>query len=176
VQATPTNCFRVFNTVRTPGPVTPEYTRNIVRLELSTPGLILAGGQYWLDWQFADSFPVAEVFVPPVTHPGMRGLVDGNAAQYRPLSLVGGGQWIDLVDPGKPSSAPDWPQDLPFILKGTVFCAGDINTDGSLDLEDFFLFLNGFDQTLPQADVNTDGVVDLADFFMFLGAFDVGCP
>ncbi len=54
-------------------------------------------------------------------------------------------------------------------------CRGDVNFDGEVDLNDFFDFLNGFDQNLPIADVNGDLSIDLGDFFDFLGAFDQGC-
>ncbi len=50
----------------------------------------------------------------------------------------------------------------------------DLNGDDVSDLEDFFLFLSGFDSTDEVADVNHDGTVDLADFFQFLSDFDVG--
>jgi hypothetical protein len=174
--ATPTNCFRVFNTVVGPFPAAPEYTRNIVRIEVSTPGLSLVSGTYWLDWQYADAVPVAEVFAPPVTHPGMRGVDGANAVQYRPLSLAGGGVWIPLVDPGKPASAPDVAQDLPFLVIGTPLCVADLDLDGMVDLADFFRFLNGFDSSTADGDVNTDGVVDLEDFFLFLNLFQESCP
>ncbi len=52
----------------------------------------------------------------------------------------------------------------------------DVTHDGSVDLADFFEFLNCFDQSLPCADLTGDTEVDLADFFDFLGAFDQnGC-
>lgn len=173
--ATPTNCYRVLNSAAVPFPVAPDFSRNVFRIEVATPGLSLSPGTYWLDWQFADNVPVAEVFVPPVTHPGMRGIVGGNAMQFRPLSLAGGGSWLALNDTGKPSAAADVPQDLPFILVGQPLCISDLNLDGEVDLADFFLFLEGFDRTLPVADVNTDGLVDLVDFFLFLERFDVSC-
>lgn len=64
-----------------------------------------------------------------------------------------------------------------FWPRGTVTapCPSDLNDDGMSDLEDFFLFLNAFDQTDYAGDFTQDGVMDLADFFGFLNAFDAGC-
>jgi V8-like Glu-specific endopeptidase len=54
-------------------------------------------------------------------------------------------------------------------------CPADIDADGQSDLVDFFAFLNGFDQSLPDGDANLDGEIDLTDFFLFLNYFDQGC-
>lgn len=54
-------------------------------------------------------------------------------------------------------------------------CAADVNCDQTVDLGDFFQFLNDFDQTLAGADITRDGEVDLGDFFAFLNAFDQSC-
>ncbi len=54
-------------------------------------------------------------------------------------------------------------------------CPSDVNSDGVVDLADFFQFFNDFDQSLPGADITGDANVDLADFFAFLNAFDANC-
>ncbi len=54
-------------------------------------------------------------------------------------------------------------------------CIADVTGDQSIDLADFFQFLNDLDQNSLGADVTSDGSVDLADFFAFLNAFDTGC-
>lgn len=170
-----TNAFRVFNSVAPPAPPTPDFTRNVLRVELATPGLVLTEGTYWIDWQFVDPLPVSEIFCPPLTLPGSRGPADANAMQYRPLAIVGGGRWWPLIDAGKPASAPDVPQDLPFQVIGAPVCVSDLDLDGVSDLVDFFMFLNAFDSGDLLADVISDGIVDLADFFAFLNGFDAGC-
>lgn len=169
------NSYRVFNTLALPLAPLPDYTRIVQRLEVATPGLSLYGGTYWLDWQFVDASPLAEVFVPPVTHRFSRGVAGANALQFRPLALVGGGEWYNLVDPGKPSTSIDVLQDLPFIIHGRSVCVADLDGDGGVDLGDFFNFLAGFDQSTGDGDVNSDGVIDLTDFFLFLSQFDSGC-
>lgn len=70
------------------------------------------------------------------------------------------------------SNACDSAESHPAALQ---VCLADVNCDASVDLNDFFQFLNEFDQTLPGADIDADGSVDLADFFGFLNAFDQGC-
>jgi len=54
-------------------------------------------------------------------------------------------------------------------------CVADLDLSGEVDLADFFIFFNAWDQTQSQADVDFSGEIDLADFFMFLNAFDAGC-
>lgn len=62
---------------------------------------------------------------------------------------------------------------LRLILKPA--CIADVSGDGTVDLVDFFQFLNDFDISAPGADVDGVPGVDLGDFFAFLNAFDVGC-
>lgn len=54
-------------------------------------------------------------------------------------------------------------------------CASDLNCDRTVDLLDFFEFLNCWDLGWPCADVTRDAQVDLADFFGFFQGFDLGC-
>ncbi|MCC5786398.1 MAG: hypothetical protein JJU33_06845 [Phycisphaerales bacterium] len=58
---------------------------------------------------------------------------------------------------------------------GTTPCAPDLNGDGVVDADDFFLFLQLFAAGDPRADFNNDGVIDADDFFAFLNAFAAGC-
>ncbi len=54
-------------------------------------------------------------------------------------------------------------------------CRPDLNSDGVVDADDFFLFLSLFADGDPIADFNNDGVIDADDFFEFLAAFAAGC-
>ncbi len=54
-------------------------------------------------------------------------------------------------------------------------CPPDLNGDGVVDADDFFLFLSLFADGDPIADFNADGVIDADDFFAFLSAFAEGC-
>ncbi|MCC5787625.1 MAG: trypsin-like peptidase domain-containing protein, partial [Phycisphaerales bacterium] len=59
---------------------------------------------------------------------------------------------------------------------GTIpTCPPDMNGDGVVDADDFFLFLSFFASGDPRADFNNDGVIDADDFFAFLSAFAAGC-
>ncbi|MCC5786474.1 MAG: hypothetical protein JJU33_07225 [Phycisphaerales bacterium] len=68
------------------------------------------------------------------------------------------GQYIGLLD-----------------LGGAPTCPPDLNGDGVVDADDFFLFLQLFADGDPRADFNNDGVIDADDFFAFLAAFAAGC-
>ncbi len=54
-------------------------------------------------------------------------------------------------------------------------CPPDLNGDGVVDADDFFLFLQLFAAGDSRADFNNDGVIDADDFFAFLTAFAAGC-
>ncbi|MCC5785745.1 MAG: dockerin type I repeat-containing protein [Phycisphaerales bacterium] len=54
-------------------------------------------------------------------------------------------------------------------------CPPDLNGDGVVDADDFFLFLQLFADGDLRADFNNDGVIDADDFFEFLNAFAQGC-
>ncbi|MCC5787729.1 MAG: hypothetical protein JJU33_13635 [Phycisphaerales bacterium] len=54
-------------------------------------------------------------------------------------------------------------------------CPPDLNGDGVVDADDFFLFLQLFADGDMRADFNNDGVIDADDFFDFLTAFAAGC-
>ncbi|MBT7789915.1 MAG: choice-of-anchor D domain-containing protein [Calditrichaeota bacterium] len=59
------------------------------------------------------------------------------------------------------------------IKKETV--AGDLSEDldgnGIVDFDDFFIFADAFGTSNPQSDFNSDGIVDFDDFFIFADAF-----
>ncbi len=58
---------------------------------------------------------------------------------------------------------------------GLSECPADINADGELDGDDFFLFLDLFGEDDPSVDFNHDGTIDSADFFAYLDIFVHGC-
>ncbi len=63
-----------------------------------------------------------------------------------------------------------------YVPGGTIpTCPPDMNGDGVVDADDFFLFLQFFAAGDPRADFNNDGVIDADDFFSFLSAFAAGC-
>ncbi len=63
-----------------------------------------------------------------------------------------------------------------YVPGGTIpTCPPDMNGDGVVDADDFFLFLSLFAAGDSRADFNNDGVIDADDFFAFLSAFAAGC-
>ncbi|MCC5787921.1 MAG: dockerin type I repeat-containing protein [Phycisphaerales bacterium] len=61
------------------------------------------------------------------------------------------------------------------IAPGGPVCIPDLNGDGVVDADDFFLFLQLFAAGDLRADMNNDGVIDADDFFLFLNLFAQGC-
>ncbi len=61
------------------------------------------------------------------------------------------------------------------ISTGGPTCRPDLNGDGVVDADDFFLFLQLFAAGDARADFNNDGVIDADDFFIFLNEFALGC-
>ncbi|TVS09162.1 MAG: hypothetical protein EA423_00440, partial [Phycisphaerales bacterium] len=54
-------------------------------------------------------------------------------------------------------------------------CRPDLNNDGVVDADDFFLFLQFFAAGDMRADMNCDNLIDADDFFEFLTLFAAGC-
>ncbi len=79
------------------------------------------------------------------------------------------------MDKGKPASAADVAQDLPFLLSGAVGCAADFNGDSVLDFFDYLDFVDAFSNGDMTADFNSDGVVDFFDYLDLVDAFSQGC-
>ncbi|MBK7403815.1 MAG: hypothetical protein IPJ41_04070 [Phycisphaerales bacterium] len=59
-------------------------------------------------------------------------------------------------------------------IKGMI-CIADWNSDGTVNTQDFIVYLNAWAAKKPCADVNTDGVVNTQDFIAFLNAWTAGC-
>ena len=51
----------------------------------------------------------------------------------------------------------------------------DINGDGCVNLQDYFLFRNDYNSTNPRSDFNGDGVVDMADYIIFQADYGKSC-
>ncbi len=54
-------------------------------------------------------------------------------------------------------------------------CEADLDGDGGLDSDDFFLYLGLFAGGDKRADINGDGTIDADDFFAYLDLFADGC-
>jgi hypothetical protein len=96
--------------------------------------------------------------------------------------LDDGGSWAGLWV--NPTTEPNFPNILSEAANTAVLtievpggpaCPPDLNGDGVVDADDFFLFLQLFADGDMRADFNNDGVIDADDFFAFLSAFAAGC-
>lgn len=106
--------YRIFNSqVPSPGS-TVGTTRKIWKVTASAP-VSLTAGTYWIKYQLQNVTIANGGFLPPVTIAGNRGLAGWNAKQLDAVN----GTWTSLFDDGNPSSAPDYPMDMPFVITFT---------------------------------------------------------
>jgi hypothetical protein len=75
----------------------------------------LGPGTYWVKYQLQNVTPASGGFFPPVTLPDTRGLPTFNAKQFDAI----GGTWVSIIDDGNPTTAPDYPLDMPFVITYT---------------------------------------------------------
>ena len=182
--ATPTNILRIFSTqaiIGTSLAALPTTDRVVWELRAAiSPPLAARSGTLWLDWQIMTSTPQIAAFAPSVTVLDRRTRVGGSPSNARQLRLSGApviaDTWVPLVDSGKPSTAVDVAQDLPFLVRGDALqgaCSpADIATDDGIPLinataqssnngiteGDYNLFFAGFFDALPFCDIaNDDG-------------------
>jgi hypothetical protein len=81
-----------------------NFTRPIMKIACSTPGLTLNGGTYWIEYSFANS-GVTSSFTPYITISGK--LSTGNAKKRTGIT------WANATDAGGA-------QGLPFLMYGTA--------------------------------------------------------
>jgi hypothetical protein len=112
----------------------PNTNRKVwkVRGNISTT---LTPGTYWVVYQF-HATDNGTIFAPPVTVLGSRGLAGWNAKQNfvantSPGVVLG---WANILDIGYPDTAPDVPQDLPFLINGTINPLGVNQNDFSTSI------------------------------------------
>lgn len=112
--STNSNLYRIFNSLYPSPGTTPGTTRIIWQNTLSvSPSITLTAGHYWIDFQL-DAGSSGN-FTPSITIVNTRGTSVMNA-----LQKIGTGAWTPIVDTGNPTAAPDFPQDFPFKIVGTI--------------------------------------------------------
>ena len=112
--------YRLFNSaVPAPGAAT-TTTRKIWRYRGDITASLPAG-TYWVVFQMHDIADTSGFF-PPVTISGSRGAVTANAKNNLVASTTVGAVlgWTTIFDTGNPATAPDFNQDFPFLINGTV--------------------------------------------------------
>ena len=85
---------------------------------ISTPGLQLAPGAYWLDWQSGGSL-ASGPWAPPISFPSVT--ITGDAMQFNGASFA----WASIIDTAQAGPTDDAAQGLPFTIHGTI--AGAVN-------------------------------------------------
>ncbi len=81
----------------------------------------------------------------------------------------------DIISPRIGSAGADV---APIVMLENVMCrcAADLDRDGTLSAEDFFLFLDRYSAgSLSFCDIDHDGDCDAEDFFTYLDLFAQGC-
>lgn len=108
--------YRVGNTV-VPTATTgaPATNRKIWKVIGAAP-VTLTAGTYWLSYQLQNVVVASGGFLPLVTVPGARTMPGFNAKQFNAVS----NSWTDIVDGGNPTTAPDVPVAMPFIINYAV--------------------------------------------------------
>lgn len=109
------NMYRIFNTT-VPTATATTTTRKIWKIKANTV-VTLNPGTYWIKYQLQNATVASGGFSPLVTIPGSRGLPTFNAKQFNT-------SWVSLVDDGIPTTAPDVPVDIPFIITYTSATLG----------------------------------------------------
>ncbi len=151
------------------------------------------GRAIWsLDPENLGAGPTLVAQLPPdITNPDGLGAGDGKLFLVTGHNTINNGRHIvyDLatgeftqpIETPYPAPAGSPLQPIPsaagaFVpgLFGDV-CIPDLNGDGVVDADDFFLFLQLFADGDSRADINNDGVIDADDFFAYLGLFAAGC-
>ncbi len=174
VGASSTATYRIFNSVVPPFAAVPDSTRLIWRVDTGFTKF-LAAGTYWIDFQIEPTDASLQAFVPMVTLPGVRTSAGFDALQFRSSTTNRLGAWEVIMDAGKPASAADVAQDIPFLLAGVVGCAADFNQDMVVDFFDYLDFVDVFATGEMAADFNHDGIVDFFDYLDLVDAFALGC-
>lgn len=110
--------YRIFNTTVPPPGTAPGTTRPIFKNDAAFPNVDLVAGTYWIEWTYALTTDTFTSFSPSTTHEGLRGVPGANGRQQTGAGATT--TWIDAIDAGNPATAPDVPQDYPFILRGEI--------------------------------------------------------
>ncbi|MCW5769820.1 MAG: hypothetical protein KIT19_14185 [Phycisphaeraceae bacterium] len=85
---------------------------------------------------------------------------DDENGEYHPLADIDGNGLIDE-------------DDVDAFL--SMYCLGDFNDDGVLDILDLLDFLDAYGSEDELADMNEDGEIDILDFLLFADWYGIGC-
>ncbi|MFZ4928750.1 T9SS type A sorting domain-containing protein [Chryseobacterium sp. Mn2064] len=108
------NMYRIGSTIIPTTVTAPLTNRKIWKITAGTAATLTAG-TYWIKYQLQNVVPASGGFLPPVTIADTRGLPTFNAKQYNAIA----GTWAPVIDDGNPTTAPDYPLDMPFVITFT---------------------------------------------------------
>ncbi|HCN47854.1 MAG TPA: hypothetical protein DIT10_01935 [Chryseobacterium sp.] len=111
---TDSGIYRIGSSIIPTTVTAPLTNRKIWKVTANTP-VTLGPGTYWIKYQLQNVTPASGGFFPPVTLPDTRGLPTFNAKQFDAI----GGTWVSIIDDGNPTTAPDYPLDMPFVITYT---------------------------------------------------------
>ncbi len=120
----------------------------------------------------------------PDDPPGTMRLGDAQQQNTGPYTQTRWGDYssceIDPVDGTTIWSHHEWAQNDSWrtwvaSIVNDLGCPADLDGNGILDADDFFLYLDLFSSGDPRADITGNGVIDANDFFAYLDLFAAGC-
>ncbi|MEG1591603.1 T9SS type A sorting domain-containing protein [Chryseobacterium sp.] len=113
------NIYRIGSSIIPVTTTAPATSRKVWKVTANTP-VTLGAGTYWIKYQLQNVVLANASFLPTVAILDSRGLPTFNAKQ---LDAVGG-VWSSPVDTGNPTTAPDVPIDMPFVITYTSATLG----------------------------------------------------
>lgn len=146
--------YRTSNTL-IPTPSAVGTTRKVwkIRGNITTS---LGPGVYWLVFQ-VHAANDASIFFPAVTVLGSRGAAAANAKQL----TVSTSTWGTVVDLGNPATAPDFPQDIPFLINENTLSIQENNLQASISVHPNPLKNFAFISNTSSAQINSAEILDL---------------
>jgi hypothetical protein len=187
-----TNWFRVLGSSMIPNN-TPTSNRAIWKLQMNTPGLMLSGGHYYIDYS-TTAANAGTHFTPLVAvmtnNVGVLDINNGNLIQFDPTTVGGGFDgWFELGEDGNginmQTGCLAHALESAFVIRGTATTGLTCypNCDHStaipfLNVLDFTCFLQRFAAADPYANCDNSTqppVLNVLDFTCFLQKFAAGC-
>ncbi len=127
--------YRITNSFIGSPALAPNLNRVIWKIK-GNVNVTLTPGTYWVVYQYQATNGGITTFSPTVTVPDSRGLAGWNAKQNFIANVTPGQAlgWTNVVDVGNPSTAADFPQDLPFEINGSTSCLSTNDNDFSASI------------------------------------------
>ncbi len=135
-------------------------------------------GDYILRDHRGNALNRSSIRLIPLTREDVEPIVIEEPGHFRFFGRLPAGDYFVQVETRLSTDAFEGVSSLGAVIEfrfGLSACPADINADGELDADDFFLFLDLFREDDPSVDFNHDGTIDSEDFFAYLDLFRHGC-